>query len=361
VKIALAQLNPTVGALEANAAKAAAAIGNAREAGARLVVLPELLICGYPPRDLLTVESFVERCVHTAARLGETATAGITAVIGTPRAVHGGGIANSLLVYRDNTLIDTYDKRLLPTYDVFDEDRYFEPGRRTVVIRVDDTRVGLAICEDLWRGEDAGFASRYADAPDPVAELGKAGVDLLVVPSASPFVLGKHERHRAILAGHARRLGVPVVSVNQCGGNDDLIFDGRSAVFAPDGSTLAEARAFDEHTLIVDLADARPTTPPHIPDERLVVEALTTGVRDYLGKCGFRRVCLGLSGGIDSAITAAIAVRAIGPDAVLGATMPGAVQLGRIRVRRPRAGQQPGDALHHHADRDGVRRAPLDP
>lgn len=323
MKIALAQLNPTVGALEANAARAAAAIGQAREAGARLVVLPELLICGYPPRDLLTVESFVERCVHTAAHLGETATAGITAVIGTPRAVHGGGIANSLLVYRDNTLIDTYDKRLLPTYDVFDEDRYFEPGRRTVVIRVDDTRVGLAICEDLWRGEDAGFASRYADAPDPVAELGKAGVDLLVVPSASPFVLGKHERHRAILAGHARRLGVPVVSVNQCGGNDDLIFDGRSAVFAPDGSTLAEARAFDEHTLIVDLADPRPMTPPHIPDERLVIDALTTGVRDYLGKCGFRRVCLGLSGGIDSAITAAIAARAIGPDAVLGATMPG--------------------------------------
>lgn len=323
MKIALAQLNPTVGALEANAARAAAAIGQAREAGARLVVLPELLICGYPPRDLLTVESFVERCVHTAAHLGETATAGITAVIGTPRAVHGGGIANSLLVYRDNNLIDTYDKRLLPTYDVFDEDRYFEPGRRTVVIRVDDTRVGLAICEDLWRGEDAGFASRYADAPDPVAELGKAGVDLLVVPSASPFVLGKHERHRAILAGHARRLGVPVVSVNQCGGNDDLIFDGRSTVFAPDGSTLAEAKAFDEHTLIVDLADARPITPPHIPDERLVIDALTTGVRDYLGKCGFRRVCLGLSGGIDSAITAAIAVRAIGPDAVLGATMPG--------------------------------------
>lgn len=323
MKIALAQLNPTVGDLEKNAARIDSAISRARDHGAALVVLPELAVCGYPPRDLLTVEGFADRCAKAAHHIGQTATAGITAVIGTPRPRSNGGIANALLVYRDNALIDTYDKRLLPTYDIFDEDRYFEPGARAVVVEAVGRRVGLAICEDLWRGEDAGFAARYAESPDPVAELARAGVDLLVVPSASPFVLGKHARHRAILARHARSLGVPVVSVNQCGGNDDLLFDGRSGVIAPDGATLAEARAFDEDLVVLDLADARPITPPAIDDERLVIEALTTGIRDYLSKCGFKAACLGVSGGIDSALTAAIAVRALGPDAVLGVAMPG--------------------------------------
>jgi predicted amidohydrolase len=233
VKIALAQLNPTVGDLPANARRITDAIARAREQGADLVILPELVVCGYPPRDLLTVERFVARCADAARAIGESATAGLTAVIGTPLVRSDGNIANSLLVYRDNALVDTYDKRLLPTYDVFDEDRYFEPGDRAVVVDVAGVRVGLAICEDLWRGEDAGFASRYTDAPDPVAELGKAGLDLLVVPSASPFVLGKHARHRDILTTHARTLGVPVASVNQCGGNDDLIFDGPYAAKRP--------------------------------------------------------------------------------------------------------------------------------
>lgn len=323
MKIALAQLNPTVGDLESNAKKITHAITRARESGAALVVLPELVVCGYPPRDLLTVEGFVERCAATARAIGESATAGITAVIGTPLPLDGGGVANGLVVYRDNALVDSYDKRLLPTYDVFDEDRYFEPGDRTVVVEIGGRRVGLAICEDLWRGEDAGFAARYADAPDPVAELGKAGVDLLVVPSASPFVLGKHARHRAILTKHAHALGVPVVSVNQCGGNDDLIFDGRSCVVRPDGRTLCEARAFEEDLAVLELDGTSPVPAPEIGDERLVVAALTAGVRDYLGKCGFRSACIGLSGGIDSALTAAIAVRALGPGNVLGATMPG--------------------------------------
>lgn len=323
MKIALAQLNPTVGDLKANAERIAHAIAHARDRGADLVILPELVICGYPPRDLLTVEGFVTRCADAARAVGESATAGITAVIGTPLVRSDGNIANSLLVYRDNALTDTYDKRLLPTYDVFDEDRYFEPGDRAVVIDVAGTRVGLAICEDLWRGEDAGFAARYAHAPDPVAELGKAGLDLLAVPSASPFVLGKHAAHRAILAKHARDLGVPVVSVNQCGGNDDLVFDGRSCVLTPAGHTLAEGADFEEDLLVLDPFTAPPIRPPEIDPERLVIDALTVGVRDYLGKCGFKTACLGLSGGIDSAIVAAIAVRALGPDAVTGATMPG--------------------------------------
>lgn len=323
MKIALAQLNPTVGDLPANARRITDAIARAREQGADLVILPELVVCGYPPRDLLTVERFVARCADAARAIGESATAGLTAVIGTPLVRSDGNIANSLLVYRDNALVDTYDKRLLPTYDVFDEDRYFEPGDRAVVVDVAGVRVGLAICEDLWRGEDAGFASRYTDAPDPVAELDKAGLDLLVVPSASPFVLGKHARHRDILKTHARTLGVPVASVNQCGGNDDLIFDGRSCVITPDGRTLAEAADFEEDLIVLDPINAPAIDPPAIPPERLVIDALTVGVRDYLGKCGFKSACLGLSGGIDSAITAAIAVRALGPDALTGAAMPG--------------------------------------
>lgn len=323
MKLALAQINPTVGDLAGNAARITDAINRARAGGADLVVLPELAISGYPPRDLLTVERFVARCADAARAVGESETAGLTAVIGTPLIRDDGNIANSLLVYRDNRLVTSFDKRLLPTYDVFDEDRYFEPGDRAVVVEVAGLRVGLAICEDLWRGEDAGFAARYSDAPDPVAELGKAGVDLLAVPSASPFVLGKHARHRDILMTHARNLGVPVASVNQCGGNDDLIFDGRSCVITPDGHTLAEADDFEEDFVVLDPINAPAIEPPAISPERLVIDALTVGVRDYLGKCGFKTACLGLSGGIDSALTAAIAVRALGPDAVTGAAMPG--------------------------------------
>ncbi|MCC5823707.1 MAG: NAD+ synthase [Planctomycetes bacterium] len=323
MKIALAQLNPTVGDLAGNAEKAVRAIGEAAARGASLVVLPELVVCGYPPRDLLGVEGFVERCAEAAERIGASCDPGPAVVVGTPLAGEGGATFNGVLVFRGGKRIAEYRKRLLPTYDVFDEDRYFVPGDGPGVVEVDGRRVGLAVCEDLWRGEDAGFAARYAGAPDPVGELGEAGVDLLVVPSASPFVLGKHGRHRSILAAHAARLGVPVVSVNQCGGNDDLLFDGRSCVIESGGGTLGEAADFEEDLLVVDLASARPGDAPVIPDERLVIDALTVGVRDYLGKCGFRAACLGISGGIDSALVAAIAVRALGPGAVTGVAMPG--------------------------------------
>jgi NAD+ synthase (glutamine-hydrolysing) len=326
VKLTLAQLNPTVGDLPGNTQRIVRAIDTARVQGSDLVILPELIVCGYPPRDLLTVEHFVDRCAAAARAIGEQHTAGLTAVIGTPlhpsSGPHG-AIFNALVVYHDGRCIAEYRKRLLPTYDVFDEDRYFEPGDETVVIEVAGKRVGLAICEDLWRGEDAGFSSRYAGTPDPIAQLAARGVDLLAVPSASPFVLGKHARHRAILIKHAATLNAPVASVNQCGGNDDLLFDGRSALIAPNGSTLAEAKPFDEDLITIELGSPTAINPPRHDDERLVIDALTVGVRDYLGKCGFKSACLGLSGGIDSAITAAIAVRALGPDAVTGVAMPG--------------------------------------
>ncbi len=329
MRIALAQIDPTVGDVAGNAALIERWIDRARAAGAELVVFPELAISGYPPRDLVLVEGFVGACAAAAKEVGERATAGITAVFGCPlpadREDPSGGTANSLLVYRDNAFVDFYDKRLLPTYDVFDEDRYFTPGERACVVDVNGTMVGLAVCEDLWRGEDAGFSSRYRRAADPVAEAVAAGAQVLAVPSASPFVLGKNARHRHIVAKHARTHGIPVASVNQVGGNDDLIFDGHACCYDARGTLIAAAEGFTEDLLVFDTNESAPVPDPiaEADDERLVIEALTVGVRDYVHTCGFTKAVIGLSGGIDSALTAAIGVRALGADNVIGASMPG--------------------------------------
>jgi NAD+ synthase (glutamine-hydrolysing) len=354
MRLALAPLNPTIGDIDANAALIIARLDEARAhpgGSADLVVFPELALCGYPPRDLLLHEGFINACAAAAKRIGEEHTRGLTAVFGLPlpaddppppsrehrearKAGDLGGtgrgrIANSLLVYRDNRYVDYYDKRLLPTYDVFDEDRYFTPGDRPVVITCgkDNTRVGLAICEDLWRGEDAGFASRYADAADPVAELAAQNIDLLVSPSASPFVLGKWQRHQQILQKHARAHRIHIASVNQLGGNDDLIFDGHTAVYSPAGELLA-ATQFDGQLTILDIPPAAPTqdAKPRIQSavpEDLLFSALTLGTRDYIRKCGFKTAVLGISGGIDSALVAALAAAAIGPEHVTGLILPG--------------------------------------
>lgn len=332
MRLALAQINPTVGDIAGNAALIERTLEAARKRGADLVVFPELAICGYPPRDLLLHEGFVAACEAETKRIGETLTAGITLVLGTPlrldRKTTGiGRLANSLVVYRDNQQIDYYDKRLLPTYDVFDEDRYFEAGDRAVVIEVAGERVGLAICEDLWQGEDAGFTSAYDDAADPIEELVDAGARTIAVPSASPFVLGKGKRHREILRAHAVKHRLTVASVNQVGGNDDLIFNGHSCIIGPDGAMMAAAKGFDEQLLILEsdatrfgeIDDPIATADPHA----LLFDALALGVRDYCHKTGFQDCVIGLSGGIDSALTAAIAAEALGPEHVLGVLMPG--------------------------------------
>ncbi|MCW5776340.1 MAG: NAD+ synthase [Phycisphaeraceae bacterium] len=337
MRLALIQFNPTVGNIDANAQRMAGFIDRARSDGASLVVFPELALCGYPPRDLLLCEGFVPACVHAAKRLGERHTAGLTAVFGCPlhidqeRPHHG--TANSLLVYADGRYLDYHDKRLLPTYDVFDEDRYFEPGDRAVVVRVGAWRVGLSVCEDLWKGEDAGFASRYAHDPDPVEALARAGMDLLVNPSASPFVLGKGARHRDILRRHATRHGVWVAAVNQVGGNDDLVFDGHAAIYDPRGRPAAFGPGFEESIVLADLPDAPggtpegggepadPLTTAPLPEQAF--RALVLGTRDYVRKTGHARAIIGLSGGIDSAVTACIAVAALGRENITGVAMPG--------------------------------------
>jgi NAD+ synthase (glutamine-hydrolysing) len=332
MRLALAQINPTIGDLDGNAALISAATGRARAAGADLVVLPELAVSGYPPKDLLLQEGFIEACAAAAKQIGETATAGLTAVFGVPlpagKDLRSGRIANSAVVYRDNRFVDYHDKRLLPTYDVFDEDRYFTPGNRAVVVECAGQRVGLAICEDLWKGEDVGFSFRYQGAPDPVEALAKAGATLIVSPSASPFLLGKGARHRALLARHAAKYRCFVASVNQVGGNDELIFDGHAAVFDPAGKLVAAGPGFVEHLTVVDLAAL--AGGPAVADpllgtvpEELLFRAITLGIRDYCRKIGFKAAVVGISGGIDSAVVAALACAALGPANITGLIMPG--------------------------------------
>jgi len=347
MRLALAQLNPTVGDIDGNARLIADAAAKAQAAGADLLVCPELGLSGYPPMDLIWHEGFIRDCAAAAKQLGEQHSAGLTLVFGVPLPASGDpndlskGITNSLLAYRDGKMIAYYDKRLLPTYDVFDEDRYFVPGDRAVVIEVPEhsgatVRVGLSICEDLWKGEDAGFSHRYVHQPDPVADLIRAGARVIVNPSASPFVLGKGRRHREILRRHAAKHGVCVAGVNQVGGNDELIFDGYAAVYSHKGDLVAAGPGFEEHLLVVDLpgteAHALAGTAVHAPiadpvltttDEEHLYRALVLGVRDYCRKTGFKTAIIGLSGGIDSAVTAVLAAAALGPESVTGVSMPG--------------------------------------
>ena len=329
MKIALAQLNQTIGSFDCNAKAIIWAIDEARKQDARLVVFSELAICGYPPRDLLNVEGFVDQCIAAVQSIGEEHTKDIAIIIGTPLPVDtdedttSAAIANSLVVYDNNQYIGFYDKRLLPTYDVFDEDRYFTPGLDARVFTIDGLRIGLAICEDLWKGRDAGFADRYELDQDPVQELVDAGAQIIIAPSASPFVVGKEDKHIDILSAHAKRHKMPVISVNQVGANDDLIFAGQSAVVDAKGQVCVRAKRFKEELLVIDTDDLKPLPKERVDTERVIVEALALGVHDYVTKCGFSKVCLGLSGGIDSALVATLAVLALGPTNVLGVSMPG--------------------------------------
>ena len=361
MRLALVQFNPTVGDARGNTQRITDFIRTAHAEGADAVVFPELAVCGYPPRDLLIAEGFVRACGLAAREAGETAPPGITVILGVPLtkgaepgAAAPGPTTNSLLAFRDGRLIARYDKRLLPTYDVFDEDRYFTPGDSPCVLGTPPLRggspgtpplrggssgfsLGLAICEDLWKGQDAGFSSRYSAAPDPPADLAAAGARAFIVPSASPFVLGKGARHRNILRAQAIRHGVYVASVNQVGGNDDLVFDGHAAVYDPRGRLIAAGPGFEEAIVYADLPSA-PSEPPTVvgglpsevpdpllaaPPEELLFRALVLGTRDYLRKTGHSRAIIGLSGGIDSAVTAAVAALALGPASVLGVAMPG--------------------------------------
>jgi len=324
LKIALLQINPTVGDLEGNARLIAEAAGEARRHDVDLAVTPELALVGYLPRDLLLSGDFVARSWARLDRLAASLADGPPTLVGLPesnRAEEGRPLFNTAALVRNGSVENRFRKALLPTYDVFDEDRYFEPFHGAQTLDIGGRRLGISICEDVWNDRDFWKRRRYHH--DPIEELVRAGAQAIINLSASPFTVGKHAKREKMLGSMAAKYGVPIVYVNQFGGNDDLVFDGRSCAFNFAGHPIARGRSFDGDVVICDLSSAAPIGPASdVEAESEIWRALVLGTRDYARKCGFTRVVLGLSGGIDSALTAAIAAEAVGAANVLGVMMP---------------------------------------
>jgi NAD+ synthase (glutamine-hydrolysing) len=324
VKIALGQINPTVGDFAGNSAKIIQYAQRARSAGAGLILFPELSICGYPPRDLVERVSFVQHN-HEAAEHIAAETRGIAVICGlvTPaQADTGKSVMNSAALLVDGRINFVQSKMLLPTYDVFDEVRNFAPARSQVLFPFCGKQMALTICEDAWN--DKNFWPRRLYSVDPVDALVHAGGNFVLNISASPFWANKRELRREMLATIARNDRVPVAFVNQVGGNDSLVFDGASMVFDREGNVIAQGKSFEEDLILFDSDSLTGDMHQQIQgEEASVYAALVLGTRDYIRKCGFRQAIIGLSGGIDSALTAAIAVDAIGPENVIGVGMPG--------------------------------------
>jgi NAD+ synthase/NAD+ synthase (glutamine-hydrolysing) len=329
VKIALGQINPTVGDFSGNAAKIIQFALEARSAGAGLILFPELAVCGYPPRDLVERPSFVARCRATVERIAAE-TQGIAVICGMVTAAEadsGKKAMNSAALLREGRIDFIQSKMLLPTYDVFDEMRNFAPAKSQQLFSFCGKQMALTICEDAWN--DKRFWNRRLYGIDPVEELVRAGGNFVLNISASPFWLGKRELRRDMLAAIAKNQKVPVAMVNQVGGNDSLVFDGSSLVIAPDGQVIAQAKSFEEDLIYFDSQNLDSPNisgdmhPQVVGEEASVYEALVLGTRDYVHKCGFQRAIVGLSGGIDSALTASIAADALGSENVIGVGMPG--------------------------------------
>ena len=324
MKIALGQINPTVGDFSGNAAKIIQFALEARSAGAGLILFPELAVCGYPPRDLVERPSFVARNHATVERIAAE-TQGIAVICGmvTPAAAESGkAVMNSAAFLRDGRIEFVQSKMLLPTYDVFDEMRNFAPAKSQQLFNFCGNRMALTICEDAWNDKHFWHPRLYG--VDPVEELVRNGGNFVLNISASPFWLGKRELRRDMLASIARNQKVPVAMVNQVGGNDSLVFDGSSLVIAPDGQVIAQGKSFEEDLIYFDSQAL--TGEMHeqiVGEEASAYGALVLGTKDYVRKCGFQRAIVGLSGGIDSALTASIAADALGPGNVIGIGMPG--------------------------------------
>jgi NAD+ synthetase len=343
MKIGILQINLTVGDFSGNALKIRQAYERVVKGGAELVVAPELGLCGYPPRDLLNREDFVQahdRALRQlAGKLGK-----VPLLIGGIEKYRGKGgrpLHNAAFLLHKKKARVVARKALLPTYDVFDEDRYFEPSGDSQPVRIGKRRVGVTICEDIWNDEDVWPVRRYRR--DPVRELTKKKIDFLVNLSASPWNIDKERTRYRLLREVAVRAKIPVVQVNAVGGNDELVFDGQSLAVGRKGGVLAQGAAFGEQSWVVDL-EGKEAKPEWAPREEQVFRALVLGTRDYLQKCGFGEVVLGLSGGIDSALTAVVAAEAMGPDKVLGVAMPsrfsseGSVRDAEALVRRLKIG-----------------------
>jgi NAD+ synthetase len=310
MKIALAQLNQRLGDLPGNAQALLEAIGQARHAGAALVVTPELSLCGYPPEDLVLRPAFLDACATELAALAAQVT-GIVALVGFPERV-AGRRCNSLAVLRDGRVDRIYRKQRLPNYTVFDEERYFAPGSEPCVFEVGGLRVGAIICEDCWY-------------PEPAAQARAAGAQLIVVPNGSPYHTRQQAARVAQVAARVRETGLPFVYVNRVGGQDELVFDGASFVMAADGTVAQQLPAWHETLALATVEAGAPKALRGALDPALephVYQALVMGVHDYVGKNRFPGVIIGLSGGVDSALTLAVAVDALGSDRVRAVMMP---------------------------------------
>jgi NAD+ synthase (glutamine-hydrolysing) len=338
VKIALAQINPTVGDFTGNLQKIVAVSRRAADQGARLTVFSELAICGYPPADFLEKPDFLARCRTTVTELATATREFPTAVLAgvalpsdagsgksgvpTDRSSSVGwkpAVNAAVLLDRGQVLLEQH-KRLLPFYDVFDEQRYFAPARSQQVVELDRVRLAITICEDAWNDKD--FWPRRLYSIDPMEEIMAQRPAIHINLSSSPFWHSKREMRRQMLAAIARRDGIPVLLSNQVGGNDSLIFDGSSLALNGRGELIAQAASFQEDLVIVDPCQAPAIPTPVSDDTEAAWHALVLGTRDYVRKCGFKKALIALSGGIDSALVAAIATEALGPENVIGIGMP---------------------------------------
>ena len=324
MKIALGQINPTVGDFAGNAAKIIQFSRRAQADGAGLILFPELSVCGYPPRDLVERASFVARNRETLDRIaGDTQGIAVICGVVTPAdSETGKSVRNSAALLMDGKVAFVQSKMLLPTYDVFDEMRNFAPAKAQELFSFCGNRMALTICEDAWN--DKQFWLKRLYPLDPVDALIRAGGNFVLNISASPFWIGKRQLRRDMLASIARQHKVPVVMVNQVGGNDSLVFDGSSLVLNSEGNVIAQGRSFEEDLITFDSKTLTGEMHEQVAsDEASVYGALVLGTRDYIQKCGFQKAIIGLSGGIDSALTAAIAADAVGAENVIGVGMPG--------------------------------------
>jgi len=324
VKIALAQINPTVGDFTGNVQRIVAASSRAAALGARLTVFPELAICGYPPADFLEKPSFLARCSRAvdelAAATSDLPTAVLAGVALPAPAETGKPAYNAAILLDGGRLLLQQYKRLLPFYDVFDEQRYFAPSRAQHVVELDGVRLAITICEDAWN--DKNFWERRLYAVDPMEELMREHPALHINLSSSPFWHSKRRVRREMLAAIARRDGIPVLMANQVGGNDSLIFDGSSLALNGRGELIAQAASFEEDLVLFDPFQAQPIPDPKDDDTEAAYNALVLGTRDYVRKCGFKKALVGLSGGIDSALVAVVARDALGAENVIAVGMP---------------------------------------
>lgn len=331
MKIGLAQINPLIGDFHGNVERMVRMAEEARKKGCDLVIFPELSVIGYPPRDLLDKPAFFEdslRVLPTLEKLSQE-VAIVFGLITRNESPLGKPYRNTALFMQYGKVIGRAHKRLLPFYDVFDEERYFEPGRETTAVLWEDYLFGLTICEDIWNSED--ILPRKFYSVDPVEDLKKLSVSAVINIAASPYYLGKIEHViKPLLKRVSRETRAPVIYVNQVGGNDELIFQGHSMVVAPSGEILCSAASFREDLVVFDLQkwkksarDCGDLREEYSNQADELIDALVLGIRDYARKCGFSGVVIGLSGGIDSAVTASLAVLALGADKVLGVAMPG--------------------------------------